>query len=511
MDNERPRDTDPGNDSTNRGSDASDDTQETLDEGVTPDAQPTQPIAVPLGAATPEPIEDGERLELLRRLSPTELAVLRHRCSGATTSQIATHLGIPPADARTHAGNLLDKLGITYGREGTSLSRLSAFCPLTSQLGASAGSGGAPIDPPTGLPSQRATELTDADDLALLSQHGDAPPPSDGDGRQRWILGGVLAFVLVAALLALLFFMTDDDEDDGDTEAEIEATEEVATETAEAALEPTAEPTATVEEPTETAEPDPEPTETEVPPTETPEPDEEETEVAATETAEAEPDPTETEAAPTETPDEAEPTATETPEEAEPTPTEQPPAPPPAAGNLAYEADWSSDEDGWVLTEGWAIEDGELVTTAADASPLLAPFEPQQANYAVEVEMQITNLNNCNERAGVFARITEETSSAGDVLVGYAGNVCDDEWHIDAILENDRDSLASGDRRLQSGSHVYRLEVAGERIRLFIDDEFIGEATDERWSASGGAGIYVDGDLDVTVTEFRVFTIQDGP
>jgi DNA-binding CsgD family transcriptional regulator len=497
MDDQRPRDNGPGDDSIDDG------TPQRPDESITPYAQPTQPIAIPRGSPAPDPAEDGERLALLRRLSPTELAVLRHRCSGATTSQIATQLGISQAEARAHAGNLLDKLGVTYDREGTSLSRLAAFCPLASQLGASALTGGAPVEPPSGQPSQRAVELTDADDQALLSQHGGGLPPSNGDGRQRWVLGGVLAFVLVAALLALLFILTDDDDGDDDTTADEQATEVVETVTVAAALEPTA----TVEQPTETLEP--EPTETAVPATETPEPDDEATEEAATETAQAEP--TATEAAPTATTEEAEPTATDTPEAGEPTPTEPAPAPPPADGNRAYEADWSSDEDGWMLTDGWAIENGELTTTNADAAPLLAPFEPQQANYAIEVEMTITNLNNCNERAGVFTRVTEESSQSGDVLVGYAGSVCDDEWQIESVLANDRDALENGDRRLETGSHVYRLEVAGDRIRLFIDDEFAGEATDDRWNEAGGAGIYIDGDLDITVTEFRVFTLSNSP
>jgi cell division septation protein DedD len=338
------------------------------------------------------------------------------------------------------------------------------------------------------------------------------PPPGDNDGRQRWIIGGVLAFVLAAALLALLLFREDDDNGD-DTEAEEQATEEVATETAMAAVEPTA----TVVELTAT--PEPEPTETEVQATEAPEPDEEEeTEVAATETAEAKPEPTETEIAPTETAEAAKPTATKTPEKAEPTQepkptgepkptaTEEEPEPTPDDSDLAYEADWSSGSNGWNLTGGWAIENGQLTTTG-NAAPLLAPFEPQRANYAVEMTMTITGLNGCDERVGVFARVTQ----SGKVPVGYAANVCDDEWHIDAVLADDRDSLANGDRPLESGSHDYRIEVAGERIRLYIDDEFIGAAADNRWNEAGRAGIYVDGDVQVTVSAFRVFLLTENP
>ncbi|HEX5165585.1 MAG TPA: hypothetical protein VFV93_09330 [Thermomicrobiales bacterium] len=335
-----------------------------------------------------------------------------------------------------------------------------------------------------------------------------APPPSDNDGRQRWIIGGVLAFVLVAALLALLLFRDDDDGDD--TEAEEQATEEVATETAMAAIEPTA----TVVEPTATSEP--EPTETEVQATETPEPDDEETEVAATETAEAEPEPTETKTAPTETAEAAEPTATKTPEEAKPTEepkptaTEEEPEPTPDDSDLAYEADWSTGNNGWVLTSGWAIENGNLVTSG-NAAPLTAPFESQRADYAVEMTMTVTDLDDCDARVGVFARVTDAAGPSGTVHVGYPASVCDDAWHIDSVLADDRDSLASGDRPLASGSHDYRIEVAGERIRLYIDDEFVGAATDNRWTEAGRGGIYVDGDAQVQISAFRIFLLSDTP
>lgn len=478
--------------------------QDRPDAAATPDSQPTQPVPVSHAKLPTETPGDAERLSLLRSLSATELAILRHRCAGATTSQIAAQLGLSHDDARAHVGNVLDKLGVTHGRAGTSLSRLAAFCPLLSQVDATAGSGAQLAVPPTGRPSRRAAELTDADDAALLSQHGGAPPPGD-DGRQRWIIGGVLAFVLIAALVALLMFIDDENGDDVN-DADITPTTEEATATAVAVIPATA----TTEAPTAT--PEPEPTATDVPATETPEPvDEEGTAVAATETAAAQPEPTATDVPPTETPTPVAPTATATVATPEPTPTVPAPTPPPAAGTLAYEADWSTGDDGWDLTDGWAIQGGNLVTTSAAAEPLLSPFDVQQADYAVEIEMVITNLNNCDERAGVFARITEGSTPAGAVLVGYAGSVCDDEWHIESVLEDDRESLADGARPLATGSHVYRLEVAGQRIRLFIDNTFVGEATDDRWDETGGAGIYIDGDLNISVTAFRVYTLTGQP
>lgn len=502
MVNQRPPDPDAGDDRLDR-TDTND--------AVPSDAQPTRALPTTPSAAasapTPNPMGEGERMAVLRRLSATELAVLRLRCSGATTLQISHQLGIPHADAQAHAGNLLDKLGVTYGREGTSLSRLSSFCPLTGQLGASAGSGGIPVEPPVGLPSQRAEELTFADDEALRMQQGGPPAgppvPPAGDGGQRWIIGGILALALVAGLVALLFLLTGDDDGDDDTTAELEATAESATYTAGAGVEPT-EPG---EELTATAEP--EPTEAEDTPTETPEPEPTATEVEATETPE--PEATATEVEPTQTP---EPTVTPTPTptktataESEPTATSAPAPPGPSDGALAYEADWSDDSDGWNLTEGWTINGGELVADGASADPLLAPFQPGQANYAVEVEMAVTGINNCNKLVGVFARITEEPGDDDD-LMGFAGNVCANEWRIDAVEADDLDTIESGERNMATGQHVYRLEVSGERIRLFIDNAFVGEANDGRFAGAGGVGIFLEGDADITVRSFKVFTID---
>jgi hypothetical protein len=332
-------------------------------------------------------------------------------------------------------------------------------------------------------------QLSAADDQALLAQvsSGGPPPPGDKGPSQGWIIGGVLAFILLAALVALLLFTRDDDDDSGDATPTPagQATEVIATVTPESTA--TAEaPTATLapEEPTATPEPPtatPEPTATEVPPTETPEP---------TATATEEPEPTAT-------------------EEPEPTATEAATTPVPSPGQLAYEANWSGGAADWQLTDGWTAENGVLVADGAVAQPLLAPFQPPTANYAVEADLVLANLDQCNTIAGAFSHVSEQSNIGGTFSAGYVGGACADGWRIDAVQQNsqNRDTLVEGDFALNDQAHVYRLEVQGDQIRLFIDGAFVGEATDDRWPDAGSAGIYLSGPLQVTVNAFRVFTL----
>src|SRR5690606_28401522 len=128
--------------------------------------------------------------------------------------------------------------------------------------------------------------------------------------------------------------------------------------------------------------------------------------------------------APTPTP-EPTPQPTPTPEL---TPTEVPTEVPPVGGTPVYEADWATGADGWELTDGWQIVGGDLIASGAEAAPLQSPFQPEDADYAVEVEMAVTGISDCTEFVGVFARISEVAGPDGEVLTGYAGNVCADEW-----------------------------------------------------------------------------------
>lgn len=122
--------------------------------------------------------------------------------------------------------------------------------------------------------------------------------------------------------------------------------------------------------------------------------------------------------------------------------------------------------------------------------------------------MTITDLDGCDGIGGPLARAATQDDSTS----GYAGAVCRDSWSIVAAEQDssDVDEIESdnlGDTEIDDQPHTYRLEVSGETIRLFLDGQFVGEAADNRFQDSGLAGIFLNDEINVEVSEFRVFTI----
>lgn len=447
------------------------------------------------------------RLDLLRRLSPIELVVLRERCRGMTSEEIAAALNIPYETAAMHLGNVYDRLDITYRREGTSMGRLMAFCPLLNDTEAPALPHASQINAfaeSPQHPSDQALHLVHADDAALLAQRGGGGVLAPENRNWLYGIAAAIAILLVAILAAILIFAGDDDDDDDQAAADATATALAAiqeeTPTEQPAEEPTATETPTEPEPTQ----EPEPTDTPEP-SPTPEPTEEPELTPTTEEPTATPEPS-----PTETPG---PTPTEAPTD---TPAPEPPiVSVPQPGEEVFEADWSTGAGDWELPPNWTVSNGVLSGEGPDALPVLAPFEPEVADYAVETVMTIETLDNCDDMLiGPFSRVTMVTEETGDYPAGYIGGVCEGEWRIEAIEEdqNQREELVSGDLdadiEIEGEPHAFRLEIAGDTIRLFIDEQFAGEATDDRFDEPGSAGIYFEGDTQLEVEEFRIEEIQ---
>jgi hypothetical protein len=320
-------------------------------------------------------------------------------------------------------------------------------------------------------PSGRSLLLVAQDDQALLAQRPVTPEaePADDNRRLLYIVGGILALVIIGGLIFLL--VSDDDD---------EATGAAATRTATAEPTPTTVPGGVAPEPTPTLAPTlaPEPTPTPEPPPPTPEP-------------------------PTATP---EPTAT-----TEPTTASVPPTavPLPAQGDVVYEADWSAGPSDWVLSDGWTAQPGMILGDGSTAGSLLSPYQPDQPRYAVEADLALDGADDCDALAGVIGHAAVAEDEATKLTKGYIGAVCANEWLILAVrdVSDIHDELATGDTEPGADKHTYRLEVDGDRVRLFIDGVFAGEAVDNRWAEAGMAGLFLDGDVRVTVSGFRVYAL----
>jgi hypothetical protein len=303
-----------------------------------------------------------------------------------------------------------------------------------------------------------------------------------------WIAVAAVAILAVIALIVALIATRGGGDDDDATATPTLSAPSTATVASTATGAPTAtethtpEPTATEtpEPPTATNTPEPTATETPEPPTETP----------TTEAATATPEP------PTATPE-------------GPTPTTAPTTPTPQAGQEVYTADWSDGAGDWTLPEGWAAENGELISDGSAAAVLAAPFAPTQANYAVEAEIVVQGGGGCPDTVGVFARFVPVAGSTTEFQSGYLAAVCQSEWEIASIINTveNKSRLADGDFQLSASPNTYRLEVNGAELRFFVDGEFIGQVTNDQFDDVGVAGIYVGGAYELTVTSFTIFDL----
>jgi DNA-binding CsgD family transcriptional regulator len=415
----------------------------------------------------------------LRQLSPIQLDIMRYRCAGRTSDEIASLVSVQVETARYLLADIYDRLGITWQQETTSLAALSRYCPYVSQV-APAGVAATPdqtTQPLPPQPSQRAFQLVQEDDEALRAQRVPAEEEAGPSRQVPLLIFGGIAVVAVAVLLVFLLR--------GGGGSSSTPTAGVPTATATTASGAATSSTA----PTQTPVPTPteaQPTPTPVPPTPTPQP-------SPTPTPTPMPSPTPT-PAPTPTPQSTE------------TPTAGPTAvPTPQTGTVQYQANWSSGADNWQLGAGWTAANG-MLSSGSGSGSIAAPFVPPNGNYAVEADIKVlSGSDSCPSGAGVFGRGT----SGQTLSPGYAAATCNNGWVLLAAKKvgNQTSTLGQGPRQGDTSSHTYRLEIKGNQQRMFIDSTFIGESTDSVWTAPGVAGVFLSGNYQIQVSAFRVFAL----
>lgn len=189
------------------------------------------------------------------------------------------------------------------------------------------------------------------------------------------------------------------------------------------------------------------------------------------------------------------------PTNAPPTATPAPPAP----GTVLYQANWSGGADGWAASTPWAVVNGNLLNDGSQQTPILAPYQPVTANYAVEATIQVVSQNS-SPTFGVFAR-----GSASESL-GYVGGIV---GYLDADGYNDSagisvDSIYCPNTPSQciafnpgSGWHTYRLEVSGNTVKLYVDGGILLQMTDNSHLDAGQMGLFCS-DAQIAVSSFKV-------
>jgi hypothetical protein len=109
-----------------------------------------------------------------------------------------------------------------------------------------------------------------------------------------------------------------------------------------------------------------------------------------------------------------------------PTPTPVPPPPPtatprPEPGDVLYRPDWGTGLAGWAGPSDWKTVGGMLVNAGSgqrSASVIVAPYQPDTPDYAIEAEIQFVQLGDYTGGFGIIAR--QEGRGEQD---GYMGGV----------------------------------------------------------------------------------------
>jgi hypothetical protein len=179
----------------------------------------------------------------------------------------------------------------------------------------------------------------------------------------------------------------------------------------------------------------------------------------------------------------------------------------PFTSNPVYQANDAQGWKDWQLSTGWsALGNGLLVSnnTGGGSNVALAPYQPETANYAVEAEIQIPNTDNGS--FGIFARSSYQYQGSIYQAITYQGynyTVFNQYAELTGPVAQQPIPVPIS---LDTGWHVYRIEVKYNVITLFLDGKQLQQVTDNTYLSSGKVGIFASA-AQVDVRSFKVFTL----
>ena len=192
------------------------------------------------------------------------------------------------------------------------------------------------------------------------------------------------------------------------------------------------------------------------------------------------------------------PASTITPTPIPPTATPEPlRTPPPPAGDIVYESDWSGGMDGWIGTPDWEVAGGYLVNdgTRASREPWLeAPVqvEPWQAMIVeVVIEVQGTEYGSF----GLVAR----GGQAGWLQLGMRWQEVERDNGSSAVTlgatirrstQRVQEEWFTHPHPLTPGPHVYRFEFIDGAVSMLIDGVEVGEIEDHTFAMGAFIGLW---------------------
>lgn len=170
-------------------------------------------------------------------------------------------------------------------------------------------------------------------------------------------------------------------------------------------------------------------------------------------------------------------------------------------GTVLYTSDWSSGLNGWTGTQDWKVLNGVLLNDGTgqqyDPQPtIVAPYIVDSTNdYAVESRIRVVRGNPAFDAGSVRG------SASSNGWTGYK-----------IVINNGQAAIASNSDTLTQTPfdpgitpHLYRLEVKGTRLRLYIDGGLSLEANDNRYLTGGQTGLKSFG-TQLEVTSFKIYS-----
>lgn len=198
-----------------------------------------------------------------------------------------------------------------------------------------------------------------------------------------------------------------------------------------------------------------------------------------------------------------------------------PPAPSPTSPSapdpvLPYRADWSTGVAGWTGSDDWAAVNGTLLSRGSDRgnqAGIIAPLNLGGIDsYAVEAEIQANRNSDAGALSGlasygVVVRVQDDGSGYGIGSCQSAGIfICAPDQpasKVVGIWADEGDTAL--DIRPSSGGddwHLYRIEVRGNNLTVYVDGSYALSATDNTY-LTGDVGLWSNR-VQISVRSFEV-------
>ncbi|WP_069805918.1 hypothetical protein [Thermogemmatispora onikobensis] len=194
--------------------------------------------------------------------------------------------------------------------------------------------------------------------------------------------------------------------------------------------------------------------------------------------------------------------------------------PQPAPGTILCQADAAHGWKGWTGSADWKVFNGQLLNDGTNEDDSLQPTIGAPCsldgitNYAVEATLQIISLNDTyNDGFGITVRGDPTQNPWRGYIAGITYREFDDNPYQAIIAANNRPSISSNSQALATvpfnpgnHSHLYRVEVKANSLKLLIDGGQELAVTDNRYLTTTQVGLSCFG-FQLIITSFKVTSL----